>query len=230
LRNFILMASYTILPNQKRIRFIAAIVLLSLTSHELRAQEDWRLKRNDDGIKVYTKNTENSNFKTIKVECIINARMSQLVAFLLDVDRQCDWVYNNKCSRLLKKVCGNEIIFYSEISVPWPCTNRDYISHITITQPSPALVVIDARAEPDLVPNQEGKVRVRTSNARWEVTPLGPGQLKIVYTVKFDPAGSVPAWLVNMFVTKAPYQTFMKLREGVKRPEYQNAHLDFIKE
>lgn len=208
----------------------AAIIVLSTPCTGLRAQSNWHLKRDEDGIKVYTRNSENSNFKSIKVDFTINATRSQLVAFLLDVDRQCDWVCNYKCSKLIKKVCDSEIIFYSEISVPWPCANRDYVSHITFTQPSKNFMVILAKSEPDLVPRKEGKVRVVKSSARWEVTSLSPTQQRIIYTVEFDPAGAVPAWLVNMFVTKGPYETFQKLRAGVTKPQYANAHLDFIKE
>jgi START domain len=206
------------------------IVVCFLTPAGVTAQHVWVLKRDDDGIKVYTRNIVNSNFKSVKVECLVNVRMSSLVAFLLDIDKQRDWVFNSKSSMLLKKPASNEVVFYSEVSLPWPCTNRDYISHITITQPTPQQVLIDANAEPDLLPVQSGKVRIRTSVAHWEITPVTANQQKIVYSVQFDPAGSVPAWLVNMFVTKAPYQTFMKLREGAAKPEYRDAHLDFIKE
>jgi hypothetical protein len=31
-----------------------------------------------------------------------------------------------------------------------------------------------------------------------------------------DPAGSLPNWMVNLFITKGPYETFVKLREEVK--------------
>jgi hypothetical protein len=193
-------------------------------------QQDWKLKKEQDGILVYTATTPNSDFKSIKVECTIKARASQLVAFLMDVDRQRDWVYNNKNSQLIKKIASNEMIFYSEVSVPWPCTNRDYISHITVAQPNPALVTIDAHSEPDLLPVKDGKVRVKNSRAHWDVTRLSSELLKIVYTVQFDPSGSVPSWLTNMFVTKGPLETFQKLREGVSKPAFHDAHVDFIKE
>jgi len=209
---------------------IVWVVVMCLFTSVCFAQGDWQLKRDEDGIKVYTGKNPNSNFKSIKVECTINAHLSQLVAFLLDVDKQHEWVYANKNSRLLKKIGPNEIVFYSELDVPWPATNRDYISHITINQLSPQSLVIEAHTEPDLLPEKEGKVRVKTSNARWEVTSVSKEMQKIVYTVQFDPAGSLPAWLVNMFVTKGPFQTFQKLREGVSKEEYHNAYVDFIKE
>ena len=206
------------------------VLLLLLGAFRALAQDNWQLKKDEDGIKVFTASTPNSNFKSIKVECSVKAKAAQLVAFLMDISAQHDWVYNNKNTSLLKKIGANEMIFYSEVSVPWPCTNRDYISHITITQPTDKLVTIDAHSEPDLLPAKEGKVRVKNSKAHWDVTRLGNELLQIVYTVQFDPAGSIPAWLTNMFVTKGPFETFQKLREGVSKPAYANATVDFIRE
>ena len=209
-------------------KMLIVLVLLAGGFHAY-AQCDWHLKKDEDGIKVYTSCSENSNFKLIKVECTINARLSQLVAFLLDVTKQHEWVYSNKTSQLIKKVGPNEIIFYSSVNVPWPCTDRDYISHIVINQQSPQAITIDAHTEPDLLPYKDGLVRVRKSSAHWDVTSLSSDVQKIVYTVQFDPGGSIPAWLVNMFVTKGPLQTFQKLRACVSKPENQNLLADFIK-
>lgn len=207
---------------------IITVILLCFIHTCLYAQPDWKLKKDEDGIKIFTANTEQSNFKSVKVECTVNARLSQLIAFLMDVDKQHDWVYGNKFSQLIKKIEANEMIFYSEVSVPWPCTNRDYIAHITVNQKTQQIVTIDSHAEPDLLPQKEGKVRVRSSVAHWDVTAVSKDLLRIVYTVQFDPSGSVPAWLTNIFVTKCPLQTFQKLREEVSKPAYQDAHVDFI--
>ena len=210
---------------------VATVVMLlyGWCGHAL-AQDDWRLKKDEDGIKVFTSTSPTSDFKSIKVECTIKSSTAQLVAYLMDITAQHEWVYNNKSSQLVKKLSDNEMIFYAEVSVPWPCTNRDYISHITVTQPTNKLVAIDAHSEPDLLPPKEGRVRVKNSRAHWEVTRLNSEMLKIVYTVQFDPAGTVPAWLTNMFITKGPFETFQKLRKGVSNPLYANAKVDYIRE
>jgi hypothetical protein len=209
---------------------IIAIIVACLVATSVIAQSEWKLRKDEDGIKVFTTNGINSNFKSVKVECTVKARLSQLVAFLLDIERQHEWVYSNYNGRLLKKYGDNELAFYSEVSVPWPCTDRDYIAHFTMKQVSPQLLTIDSHAESGLLPEKAGRIRVKFSNAHWDVTTVNHDLLKIVYVVQFDPAGSVPAWLTNLFVTKAPFQTFEKLREGAADPRYQNAHLSFIKE
>ena len=209
-------------------RIMITILFLSLLSTGAHAQFKWDLKKDEDGIKVYTSSTANSNFKSIKIICTVKATQAQLVAFLLDLIKQHEWVYNTKSTQLLKTVQPNELIFYSEVSVPWPCTNRDYIAHFVITQVSPQLLTIDSHAEPWFIPAKAGLVRVEKSIAHWEVTAVSGG-LQIVYTLQFDPGGDIPAWLTNLFITKGPLQTFQKLREEISKPEYLNAHVDFIK-
>jgi START domain len=221
---------YSIKHIVKSVLLIVIIMVMGAVTTCLYAEPEWKLRKDEEGIKVYTANTDNSNFKSVKVECVVNARFSQLVAFLMDVDKQHDWVYGNKSSQLIKKTGANDMVFYSEVSVPWPCTNRDYIAHITVAQRSPQLVTIDSHSEPDLLPLKQGKIRVRSSVAHWEVTSSGKDGLKIVYTVSFDPSGTVPAWLTNLFITKGPFQTFQKLKEQVMLPAYQNAYVDFIKD
>lgn len=206
-----------------------SVLFLSTLPAEASAQTDWQLKKDEDGIKVYTGRLPNTCFKAIKVECKVNASLSQLIAFLLDVSKQNDWVYSNKNSELIKKIAPNEIIFYAEVNVPWPCTNRDYVSHIIIHQQTHDSLNIEAYTEVGLIPEKSGKVRVKNSHAHWEITTIDKDVQKIVYTVQFDPAGALPAWLVNIFVTKGPLQTFQKLRSCINKPEYLHAHADFIK-
>jgi hypothetical protein len=62
------------------------------------------------------------------------------------------------------------------------------------------------------------------------MTAIGNNTIKIDYVVQFDPSGSVPAWLTNMFVTKGPMETFEKLQGRVSMQVYKNARFDFIKD
>lgn len=204
-------------------------ILCVFTTHAT-AQVKWQLKKDEDGIRVYTGSAQRCDFKSIKVECTVNATLSQMVVFLLDVDKQKEWVYSNKSTRIIKKIAPNEIIYHAEIEAPWPCTNRDYVSHITISQHIPHSLTIEAKTVSGIVPETPGIVRVKSSQALWEITSINKGLQKIVYTVQFDPSGALPAWLVNMFVTKGPLITFQNLKECINRPEYKNAHVDFIKD
>ncbi len=192
------------------------------------AQPNWRLRKVENGIQIFTAQTDNSNFKLLKVEVSVSANINQLIAFLLDIEKQSEWVYSTKYSNIVKVVAPNELIFYSEVDLPWPCSDRDYIAHFVIQEVRPGYVTIDSRTDADRLPLKKGLVRVPKSVAHWDITSISEHELKIVYTLYFDPGGILPAWLVNLFITKGPGHTFQHLRTGVNQPKYKDATFPFL--
>lgn len=194
------------------------------------AQDSWTLKTNKEGIAVYMKPLENSKLRVIKVICTLPATPSQLVAVILDVNTGAEWVYSTRKSILLKKVSSSELYYYSEVNVPWPVSNRDFISHLIATQdPVTKVVTIDGPTIPDYIPSKDGIVRVgQRSSGKWVITAKQPKQIQVEYTLQVDPAGSLPAWLVNLFAAKGPFETFKNLKEQLKKPVYANVKLPFI--
>jgi len=207
----------------------AAFLIFHITA--VSAQTGWKLKSENDGIKVYTGAVTDSKFKAIKVECELNATASQLVKVILDVKSCPEWLYHTKVSTLLKQVSPAELYYYSEISIPWPVQNRDFVAHLTVTQnPETKVITIDGPAVNGMVPLKDGIVRVRSSKGLWVITPVKKNFLKVVYTLQVDPGGSIPAWLVNLFAAEGPMKSFQGLKSQIKKPAYQNAELSFIKD
>ena len=195
------------------------------------AQPDWKLKQDKENIKVYTKNITNSPLKAIKIVGNINASLSALTAVLLDINSTKEWVYATKSIAVLKTISSSELIYYSELEIPWPVSNRDFIVLLKVTQDEKTKTVsVDGFNKPAYLPPNKNVVRIQQSYSKWVITPIPKGQLKIEYVLQVDPGGSVPAWLINLFATKGPFETFKKLREQVRKPVYANAKLEFIKE
>jgi len=193
------------------------------------AQEDWALKTNKDGIAVYTRSLPDSKFKAVKVECTFAASLSQLVAVILDVNTGDQWVYSTKSSVLLREVSASELFYYSEVSVPWPASNRDFIAHLKVVQDAHTKVVtVYGPTVPDYVPVKKDVVRILQSEGRWVISPIGPNRIKVEYTLRVDPGGNIPAWLINMFAAKGPLESFRNLRTHLQKPGYSNLHLPFI--
>lgn len=211
-------------------RLILAIFLVFYVT-AVSAQTDWKLKSENDGIKVYTGSVTDSKFKAIKVECELNATAAQLVKVILDVKSGTEWLYHTKVSKLVKQVSPSELIYYSEISLPWPVQNRDFVAHLTVSQnPETKVVTIDGPVVSGVVPQKDGIVRVRSSKGLWVITPVRKNFLKVVYVLQTDPGGSIPAWLVNLFAAEGPMKSFKGLKTQLKKPAYQDATYNFIKD
>lgn len=207
------------------------LLLMSCACIVARAQTAWELKKDDEGIKVYTGSIPNSNIKAVKVTCILNASLSGLTALLLDSKAHEQWVYNTKTSYLVKQLSASSQLYYSEISMPWPLTNRDVVVEMNISQtPGTNVMYVSANAVAQYVPLNKNKVRVTMSKVSWTVTPIGNNQLSVVYIGQADPGGDIPAWLANSFSTKGPFETFKKLKELIASPAYTHAQYVFIKD
>jgi len=200
-----------------KIKIILFFLFSTLTAATTYSQYNWKLSKDKDGIKVYESEIKNSNFKSIKVECVLPGTYDKLMAILNDVSRHKDWVYNSKGSNILKRNSPYEFYYYTETRIPWPMSNRDAVIHLTMIRDSlNRFLKINATGVPNFIPEKSGKVRVPRSSINWYVTMPSSTSVSIVYTFEADPGGSMPAWLVNMFADKGPYESFKKLSAILK--------------
>ncbi len=191
--------------------------------------EPWELKSNSEGVQIFTRDIAGSKIKALKVECELEATLSQMVAVMLDVKGSEKWLYHTSSNYIVKQVSPSEMYYYSRVELPWPLTDRDFVAHLKVSQhPVTRVVTIDAPCVPDMVPVDPKRVRVSNSNGIWLFTPAGSNKVKVVYTLHTDPGGSIPAWLINLFVTQGPSQSFKKLKEHIQNPVYRNAKYSFI--
>jgi hypothetical protein len=214
-------------PAMYKVLLISIFLLLNQLA--VLGQCEWKLNTEKDGIKIYTCQVPDSKVKAVKVECEIQASASQLVALIMDVNTSTDWVYHTRRCTKIKQVSPSELYYYSEVSLPWPAEDRDFVAHLTVTQnPDTKVIVIDGPAVPGLVPAKKGIVRIDHSSGKWTITPCGSDRIKVEYTLHVEPGGSLPSWMVNMFATQGPLQIFEKLKLQLQRPAYKNAVMPFI--
>jgi hypothetical protein len=182
------------------------------------AQKDWELSKDNDDIKVYTRKTDSSDFKSIKVEAVFTGTCEKLAGIIMGVDKNIKWVYHTKSLRLIKKVNINELIYYEETSLPWPMKNRDQAIRITLFPDSiNHALKITTVGESKAIPATSGIVRVPYFLGVWQVKEISNEKISIEYYLNVDPGGSIPAWISNMFVAKGPYETFVNLSKLLKQ-------------
>lgn len=208
--------------------FILVLICL-LLQISVKSQEDWTLKKDKNDIKVFSRKTKNFKFDELKVECEFEGRISQLAAVILDVNNQYQWVYKTTKSQLVKEITASDLFYYTEIECPWPFENRDLVVHMNIIQNvENKVMTIEAKNVNEYLPNKQHIVRVNYSSAIWTVTPLNNKQFKVEYRIQIDPGDGVPAWLLNLFASNGPYESFMNLKEKIKLPQYVQAKLPFL--
>jgi hypothetical protein len=179
--------------------------------------KDWTLRREKDGIDIYSRPSDCSKFNDIRVDMDLTGTIEQLAAVLRDVDNYTDWVYATRTSKMIRKVSENEVIYYAEVGTPWPAANRDYYADMKITfNPANHSMNVLSVGIKDYQPEKKDLVRVPMSKGCWTVTSQSASKIHLQYILQIDPGGAIPAWILNSFVAKAPLETFSNLKRKME--------------
>src|SRR5271170_3143673 len=86
--------------------------LLVFKAHALLGQNEWQLKTEKEGIKVYAGVVPDSKIKAIKAVGEYDATASEMVALLMDIKTSPDWVYHVKSCKMINQVSLSELYYY----------------------------------------------------------------------------------------------------------------------
>ena len=191
--------------------------------------EDWKLEKDKDKIQVYSRRLSNSKLSELKIECTMPGTQSQLVALLSDINNYKDVIYKMKSARLVKRISETELIYYGVSALPWPVSDRDMTVRLTFNYvPAAKTLYIKGIDIPNLIAPFPGRVRITDWLANWQVRQTSSNQMQVLYTVRFNPGGEIPAWLDNVAAATSAFQSFSLLRESILLPRYQGKFFSFL--
>jgi len=182
------------------------------------AQENWRLKKDRNGVKIYSRDYPNSKFKEYKAVMVVNTSLQKVKDIVLDADNLKNWNYKTSESRLVKKIDDNNFIFYLFNDMPWPILNRDHVSDVVVTYPTVKSIQINITPNNDILPKNKGTVRITNFKGFWLLEQTSKG-VAITHQLFGDPEGGVPSWLVNFQLVKSPYTSFNNLKDLLKNKD-----------
>jgi len=181
------------------------------------AQSNCELKKEKDNIRIYGCRANGSALDDILVEFEVNATIDKYLPIVLDVTRYHEWRYRELNHKLLKKISDFDLIYYAQISAPFPLSDRDLVLHLKINQDSlTKILTVTIESMPDYIPPVKDIVRVPSSSTTLTFVPLSESRLKVRCYARVNPGGQIPAWVVNMFSTQGPYETFKNLNEKME--------------
>jgi hypothetical protein len=198
-------------------KYITGYCFLLIFIPVVHAQNGWKLQKEKDGIKISSRASPSSSFDDIRVEADFPGRIEQLQAILVDINRYPEWAYGTKKSVLIKKLGPGKLIYYSEIDVPWPATDRYYYADFDLKQDSVnhSLTLVSASI-PGYEPIPRGLVAVPYTKGVWNVRSNSLKSIHIDYTLELNPGSSMPAWVLNLFATRGPLETFENIRKKMQ--------------
>lgn len=209
-------------------KFLILLAAMVLTLPGI-GQQGWALSRDKDGMKIYTRPSDDSPFDEFRATMQLDQSVHSLVAVLQDIENMPDWAYNVISGRILKEYGDTIQYYYTEVSIPFPFTNRDAVYRNTYEwKNDSSLLVVDIQMLPDYIEETENLVRIPYGKGSWRIKVLDNSRLDVTFQMVVDPGGSVPSWLANLFVNETPAYTFTKIREIIVKEKYQTQRFDFL--
>jgi len=214
-------------------KFCKIIVLLmfSYIAPIYGQDSDWELKSETDNIEVYTRKLEGEKFKEIKILTQCKTSLNAIMAAFDDTEGHKDWVYKSPESYTVERIDEQTLIYYIKSDLPFPATDRDLVIKYTWTQ-DPETKIISTMSEGVVgkVEEYDANIRVKDFVSTYKLTPQENGWIDIEYYAKMDPAGKLPAWLVNLAVTSGPIKTMEQLFEIIESGKYDAQIIEGVNE
>ena len=180
------------------------------------AQENWKLVKEEAGIKVYTKYEKGSDYKAFKAEMQVSCKIENIVEVLKNSETINSWIVNCKGVKLLK-TNDDDQYYYIETSLPFPFKNRDMVYHFQYIKTDDRQVKVTVTGISDYIPPKEGIVRLAKANGSWLLTSIDTSRTAITYQMHVEPGGLIPAWLANPFIVNVPFSTFKELKKIIQK-------------
>ncbi len=191
-------------------------------------QDGWTLKRETHGMKIYARKSDSFKIDELRVETTMPGSLEQFIAAIMDIDHHNQWVYRVQTASLLKRNGPVELYYHTVLHSPWPMQNRDIVSRMTLRHsPADRSVQISINSANHLLPPQKGLMRVPFCRGQWNIRETADNKLHIDYRIQVETDDVLPAWIINLFATKGPEESFIRLRNHIRKPAYSNARLPF---
>lgn len=184
---------------------------LFVMPHYSYAQNSWEIDKNKEGIKVYTRVEEGSDFKSFKAVMTVAATNDEVLKILKNADRYSTWYGYTKTSKLLKQ--EKDVQYnYVETIFPWPYRNRDMVYRMSIDTLTTGAIKIALKGIPDYIQEKNGIVRMKEAEGYILLQPMDSGT-EVIYVFHSEPGENVPPWLANNSIAELPFKTLAGLRK-----------------
>ncbi len=171
------------------------------------------MRRNQEGIKVYTRKVSGSAILEYKAGIIVKAPADQVIALFEDDEKVPLWFYHGCRANLVEPPDGNTKLYYFVARFPWPASARDIVfERIKSRDPVTGEIRYTLKAVPDRLPRKRGIVRVRHLKTSWNFTPLPDGRTEIHFQQHSHPEGFIPPFIANKLVVDIPFYSLRNFR------------------
>lgn len=192
-------------------KILVVLMLAFLNSFSSFSQNSWSLKKEENGIRIFTRPLTEIPFDEYKAITTIDASINTVLNELLEAPKYCDNC-PSEISYLVKSINQNQHLFYVHKAFPWPIKDRDIITRLTVEKLSDKKIKLYLESAPNEIPNKDNTIRIKQLMGYWLLEEKNSKTI-VTQQLYINPEGSLPPFIINKLLIKGPYKTFTTLKE-----------------
>lgn len=205
---------------------------LAQSGDELQIHEDWQLKKDKDGIRIYTRwieAEEGRMARQMRAVMAVDASMDASVKALTDDEQVRKWLNRAKEYYHFEKTDQYHWYAYTQFKIPWPLDNQDLITFNTLEldrNKNTVSVILEGR--PDHRPEIKGVQRMSGFEGAWEFIPDPQGGIEIEYMIFTRAKPVLPRWIIDPIVEYGLWNTFAEMQKLILENDAGDVKLSFL--
>lgn len=174
---------------------------------------NWKLKKNINGVKVYISNCYNSGIKKFAATINLTTNLNELVGIIYNFENYPKWIQGCKSARLIKENDKNSKTGYIEISVLWPFNNRDMLLNFQVSAKTEKLFQVVIISKPDEIPKKQGIIRLQNITGSFMLKERNYSCIEVNCQLFIESKSNIPDWIINMFIVKRLYKSLYNIEK-----------------
>ncbi|XP_044753381.1 START domain-containing protein 10-like isoform X2 [Coccinella septempunctata] len=181
---------------------------------------NWKLAyEKANHTKVWTQQTENCNFKMVKIHTIFeHISANTMFDVLHDPDYRREWDEHMISSEEIGYLNPNNDVGYYALSCPTPVKNRDFVLQRSWLDMGNEKLMFNHSVEHKDFPPRKGFIRATSHLTGFVIRTMDNG-CSFGYVTQTDPRGKLPPWLVDKITKKFAPKMITKLKKAAENYE-----------
>ena len=176
--------------------------------------QEWKLKKDKNGIKVFVRELDSTNIYEYKAVLIANSTSEKALKIITDGNNLWKWNHQTSESKTIKKDSDREFVFWMKNDFNWPVKCRDNVVKLSVLFKENDTIKIDLLpGQSNLVPENENCIRMTNFKGHWLIISKPGNKIELTQQLYGDPEGNLPTWILNTMLTSTPYNSFLNLKQ-----------------
>ena len=203
--------------------FCSLLLCLSVMAED-KGNEAWKLRKDKNEIQVYSRLAAGLKYEEFKAVVELDATLVSSLSLLDDAEACVDWIYRCELSRVVHTTGLLERHIYQVSSLPFPAASRDMILKATVFLEDAEKIRIGLESRPGFI-KETTNIRIKEAHGSYLLEKLDENHTRLTWIQYVDPAGALPAFIVNSMLTNLPYKSLENFRKVVKRKKYRDSKI-----